>query len=642
MSVTIHPNWWTDVPQALEEQAAILEARIEHIHDQTPEGEALRSLAEEFENRVASQVQEAKEVNRLAFVKLSWEQALKCNAWVWGITFLCDFDANRKGKTAGGIISAQMWMVPNDPEWRMFEPYVDDWDRHVEVLQRPLFKRVLEIQQYLDEHPELKGDPKQQPYDPDNAEKFAILRKALPHCFYPAWPRPSHTDSKCVMWVGAPDADYHKQIIMPEWRKWLPSKMITHDSDFDKRLEVTVSYPDNGVRRKTVWQIHFKSYESKDEKFSGAAVKAIVLTEGVKQAHLNEIKQRFQEDAFASWDYTPYESRNAGVKSALAYKVFKGKEMLPLRPCIYTGFGIEKTPSYILPDSKRRDLINVWSGKAEGEARIKGNFYASSPLILTNLDSELHCIPWSKQELFERFPNGRIFRGLDPGWDHPTACAWGLLTPENNWFIYRMYAEPRKSLGQRCDDIIRLSGNARHKVPYGKGIDEYYYEEVQVDANSEIVTQTIADYHIFKTDEQSGRPYASNYTLEGLILTPSNTYGPKERGQKMDAKLEPSLYKAHPVRRIPPGARIYFLINEPGVALAFEKLENLFWARYAGGEKKGEPKDEMQDHEDDEFDAISYLVTSNMVWTKEKPRPRYAREVEPNRQKVAFFAARRL
>ena len=189
---------------------------------------------------------------------------------------------------------------------------------------------------------------------------------------------------------------------MREWRKWFPKSIMVRDSDYDKTFDLLVRYDG----QQTIWRIICKSYESKDTKWSGAAVTGVLLTEGVTEPTLNEIKQRFRNDSFGYWDYTPYEPRNLGSKSALAHRVFKGKVELPLSPFVFSGFGIEKTPDFILPTDKKDDMVRMWSNTPEGEARLHGKFYSSSPVVLTNLDTTFHTLPWSKEQLFEKFPDG--------------------------------------------------------------------------------------------------------------------------------------------------------------------------------------------------------------------------------------------
>jgi hypothetical protein len=626
--------WWLDPPQTLEEQIELFNRRKHCLDDDDEEGSALRELFKSLEQHAHDINADAKEANPLAFATLYWEQVLKCNCWVWGISFLCDFDANRKGKTAGAIINALLWMFPNDPAWHMFIPYTDEWGRHVELFRRPNLRSIKLIQQYLRSHPEDLGDPKKQPYDPENIDKFNRIKNALPNCFLPCYPEPSATESKLTAWQGAPDADYHKNIIMPEWRKWIPKYAISSDSEYEKRFILDVPYESRtikGSQRQVEWTILFKSYESKDEKFSGAAVRAIILTEGIKQTHLNEIKQRFQTDAFASWDYTPYESRNTGVKSNLAHKVFTGKEVLPLHPFVFSGFGIGKVPTYVLSEEKKMDLERMWRGRPEGKARLEGEFFSSSPVVLSNLDLHFHGLPWTKQELFDRYPGGQIYRSLDPGYDHPTVGAWGYLTRLNTWFIYRVFAETGLSIGQRCEKMIKLSGNERHIYKYGQGQDDYYYEEVHPNEDSEVSVTTVCDFHMFATDQRTLRPYSTNYIKEGLICTPSVTTKPRDRVQEFNNKLQPSTIVPHPERKVPPGAKVFFLLNEPGVAEACEKLENIFWQRYTTGDRKGDPKDEIQEHDDDELDAISYLVCSPYVWTAQRPPRKSPKENFSNR-----------
>ena len=120
-------------------------------------------------------------------------------------------------------------------------------------------------------------------------------------------------------------------------------------------------------------------------------------------------------------------------------------------------------PEHIIPQQKREDLIRMWEGRKEGEARLEGKFFASSGLVLDKLDRPFHCLNWSLKQLYERYPNGRRYRGLDPGFDHPTACAWGYLTTNNIWFIYRFYSKRGTTIAERSKDIIELSGNRREQ-----------------------------------------------------------------------------------------------------------------------------------------------------------------------------------
>lgn len=623
------------MPDSLEGCIDLLDRFGVHLEEESQRGEVLRECLSRVEEVSNIKVEKAREENPLAFAKVSYEQALKLNAWVWGINFICDFDANRIGKTAGSVVNAQLWMFPNDPQWKIFHPYIDEWGREVKVLQRPSIQNFLVIQDFLDAHPEMRGDCMKGLDDPENAAKFARLQKLLPEAFQPCWPEPSFTEKVNTLWLGAPDVDYHKNIIMPEWRKWL-MKPILRDSEHDKTFDIKITYKTRfGNWREIEWAIICKSYMSQDTKWSGAAVRGIVLTEGFTADTLNEIRQRFQDKAFASWDYTPYEPRNTGQRSALAHRVYQRKEELPLRFHVYSGFGIDKCPSFILPARKKADLIRQWAGKPQGKARIEGKFYSDTPQALSNLDREFHTLPWSVEELFQKIPNGIRSRAVDLGYDHPTVCVWGLLSPNNDWYIYRVWTQSGFSIGERCQKIIELSGNQRYHHRWGNNPDDYYWVEYHPDAlKSETYLSTIADYHLFKIDEINKQPYIKNYIKEGLIVRPSVTMRPKDRANEVNRLLEKSQFRKHPVIGRTPGSRIYFLINGEGVEEALEKLENLFWARFLQGEKVGQPKDQLQTHGDDEFDAISYLTLWPIRWS---PNIKLVRKEIPEQYDAKFF-----
>lgn len=632
--------WWHNPPKTMEKMLHVLSIRATQLNKPTEEGVALRALLQIVDVAYEATQQEIQAQYPIAFVKPSYEQSLLLNAWIWGIDFVVCFSANRIGKTAGLVINGTLWMLPNDPSWEMFSArflpnpegkkgsltvpnpdadarfYRDDYGRPVQILPRPDITTLDSIRFALKLHPELMGDPTKSHLEPENAEKFARLQELCPEAFTPAWPAPPIQESGTI-WLGAPDNDFHRDILLKEWKRWLPVSAITKWSDSELYFEITSESSVNPCP--TTFRIVCKSYESEDTKWSGSAVHGIILTEGLQSDILNEVKQRIKVNGFGSWDYTPYEARNTGGKTALAFKVFKGQEQLPLRAYIFTRFSARKAPAHILPTAKKDDLIRMWDGKKEGDARLDGIFYSSSPLILSRLDRAFHCLNWSKDELFDRYPNGQIYRGFDPGYDHPSVCCWGYLVPGNIWFIYRYYSARQTTIKERCRDIIQLSGNALKKQRTGPKKTDYILKEIHPHPESEPVVLTAADYHMFKTDEQSGNPYSLNYIQGGLIVTESTHMAPKDRAIDIDDKLDRSEYHTHPVTGHTPGCRIFFLINGVGVDLALSKMEALFWERLASGPNKGEAKDEVPSHKDDELDATCYLVCSPYTWTNYQP-----------------------
>ena len=613
-------DWIENPPEDIETIVGLLEIYADNVNEKSERGETLRKLLKQAKKHYAKTVDEVRENDPQAFFKPSYEQALLLNCWVWGISFPICFAANRIGKTTAFVLNGILWIYPNNPGYQCFKPYQDLYNRTTYLIQRPAIQNsLLAIKDYLQFHPELMGDPYKQPYDTEsgNAEKFATLQKLLPTAYQPCYPLPP-IQTGGQIWLGAPDNDFHRHIIMPRWRQYLP-KPLLKDSDADRTFIISTRSETNP--KTTAHEIICKSYESEDTKWSGDAVHGIILTEGFTKAILDEIKNRVTENAFASWDYTPAEARNQGQKVALAYNVYKKKEELPLSTFSFVKFSARHAPDFIIPASKKADMVRMWENKKEGVARLEGDFFSSSGKVLHSLSPDIHLIKgWNVATLQLEFPNGHFYRGFDPGWDHPSVCVWGYLTTTNIWFIYRVYKRRNATIAERCKDIIELSNNDRQKIQRGNNT---YWRETHPYPNSEVFNLSACDYHMFKDDEITGLPYANQYSNEGLILTESTHMRPEERATKTNSLLDPNShpYLAHPLTHKPPGSKIYFLVDQYGVAEMLDQFDNLFWDRYKAGDLRGEPKDKVPIHGDDELDALSYLVCGPYIWTQYQPKP---------------------
>lgn len=619
--VTVEPPsdpsaWWHNPPTDLESATMMLERRAFMLKSDSEEGHALRKLLQFVERAYEEMHEQIKKEHPLAFFKPSYEQTLLLNAWIWGINYPVCFSANRIGKTTASVINALLWLLPNNPDWQCFQPYTDHLGRPVQLLPRPLLSDIKKIQNYLKDNPEFIGDPMKSHLESPNSEKFAVLQNLTQTAF----PHPPLYDSvqNGTIWLGAPDNDFHREIILKEWKRWTPKQHIAKWSDAELYFHLSTKESVNPTPM--IWEIYCKSYESEDTKWSGSAVYATILTEGLPLSVFKEVSLRIKDGGFAFWDYTPYEARNTGQKTKLAHDVYTGKEQLPLKAHIFTKFSARNAPEHILPHNKLQDMIRTYEGKKEGEARLDGDFYSTSPLILSRLDRKFHTVPWSREELFDLYPTGQIYRGFDPGYDHPSVCVWALLTPGDIWFIYRYYVERGRTIPERCKDIITLSGNVQQQFKLPNS-NQLLFREMHTTKNSEVAVLTAADFHLFKNDEVSGVPYVNNYHREGLILTESTHMRPKDRAMEFDRKLTPNNFITHPLTKRTPGARVFFLLNETGVDQALQKMESLFWERLASGPNKGEAKDEVPSHGDDELDATCYLVSAPYCWTSYRPKP---------------------
>lgn len=649
----IIPEWMSKPPSTFEEKLHLLKIKKHLLNDNTEIGLFLRRLLAEVKLTSKLANEQARHLDPLRFFKPSFEQALILNSWIYGIAFNCIYSANRIGKTTACIINFFLWILPNNPQWRIFKPYRvgDESDvesasnpnkgKLVQVFQRPDIETFRLIQRLVKRRPLSipAPNPRLPHYDKQNRPFLQWLQKALAkhspssHPLTNPFPAPPwNVDG--VIWAGAPDHSHFVQIIMPLWRQYCPSSIIETDVVTDHHFTFIIPQQTSATdptpsMRKTTWEWIGKSYETKETKWSSGAVDAIILTEGVLKSVWSEIKARFKDPAIGSHDFTPFEPANAGAATALAQKIKKGTEPVPLPHFVFEEFSVHAAPRHIVSDEKYNQLVTSYQGTDEGKARLEGKFYTSSALVLSNLDRQLHLLDWTIPELFSKFPTARLYRGIDPGLDHPTACAWGALLPTNQWVIYRMLCEPGLSISQRAATIVELSNNQLSKKRFGPKPTDFYLEEIHPNPTSEVFVASTIDYHVFKEDETTGLNYALNYSTAGLVVTESVHTGPEDRATTLDDLLKPNPFVPDLRTNQPPGPRVYFLRNSPGIMAAVLKWEEYYWDRKRSGEDKGSPKDKVPLHGDDELDAVCYLTSSPFKWTAYQPPAKLGNDSEP-------------
>lgn len=622
-------------PTDLKDKITLLKQYQSLLKSEGKKGQFLRSLLKDVQQDLKKVKEDEINKQPFAFFKPSFEQALVLNAWMYGIQYTCVYTANRIGKTTAEVLNKFLWMFPNDPSWEkagIFHRYEDHEGREVQVFQRPDIQSVLLIHKTILDL-KLSPDPSLPHYHPKNKKVLQRLQEEIPQAYQRAYPyAPWNKGGK--LWIGAPDHQHHKEKMMPILRKYLPASSIIRDAPSERQMTIEI----RGPKRTTVWEITGLSYESTETKWASDAVEMILLTEGVPPEIFKEVKLRFTSPGIGSHDFTPYEAANVGAATALAHRIFKGTEGMPLPYHVFVKFSVYNAPSHILPSEKQAGLIKAFKDDPQGKARLDGEFYTSSALILSNLSRDHHILPWTVEEMFKRIPDGRIYRGLDPGYDHPTSCTWAYLTKTNQWIIYRIMSEQGLDIPTRCRKIVELSNNSLVKVKWGKGPNEFYFAESNDQPNSEVVCMTLTDYHTFKEDETTGQPYANNYIVSGLQIHESIHMGPKDRAVTFNGLLRlnpftPSLHDA-PRPCKPPGSKVYFLQHGPGVLQSLQLWEELYWERIRRGDNAGAPKDEVPSHGDDELDSTSYVVCSNYVWTNHRPSARVIQHSEPERATV--------
>lgn len=696
------PDWVKNPPTILSEKVELIAKQKHYFRSDGPRGKVLRQLWKQVNEENSILQQRAKEIQPLAFFKPSYEQALILNAWMYGISFVAVYTANRIGKTTAAIINILLWIIPNDPRWLIFQPYTDEFGRKVQVFPRPNITSVRQIHKFISKH-RLKPNPSFPTYDPINRPVLQSLQtnprtQAL---LRPAWPDHPWPGGGTI-WFGAPDHDHHEKILFPLWKQYIPQAILDRYSPSQKEITLIIpSSPDpNNPAHKThtakitCWELVGKSYESKDTKWSSGAVDIITLTEGVTPDTMKEINMRFKDPGIGSHDFTPYEPANSGAASHLAQQIYKGQFKLSPTLHVFTKFSMRMAPSHIMSPELKAARIAALDGDPESKARIDGEFYTSSSLVLSHLHRPTHLLPYTQEQFLQLYKastlstkgNGKlhILRGIDPGLDHPTAVIWAYLLPTNQLVIYRVLSERGLSIQQRCKKIINLSNNVQSKVFFGKRSPtstEFYELETHPSPNSEVATATIIDYHVFKEDETTGLPYSLNYLTKGLPIIESTHIGPEDRAMQLDSDLQPSPYLTSlmpsegimelmhhhnekfcnhcklpdcltdtqspilaakiptSLQGMPPAPRVYFLQYGDGVMAAYQKWEDFYWERKKSGDDKGQPKDQLPTHGDDELDALTYISCSQFRWTSSFPSARMIGDSEPEEDMIEWAEA---
>jgi hypothetical protein len=613
--------------------------------------EALRQHARE-----ASRYFESK--NPLAHALPSYLQSLKLNSWLTGRNFLLDFENNRQGKTAASVIRANLFMCPPDPIAKLFKaheeinPLTAENPHKYQVLPPAPIKCIIEMD---DNDPLNDLDPFLSHLHPKNLKIFLkaikesqllehirmdfdesgiytpTAKSKIQSSFFPTNPRNLELDNILPndhsAWHCSPDHKKFKAVCAKAWMRWTPPAWIKSYQEHDGIMKL--SYP-NGLSL----EILSKSYDSSDDAFQGDAVRMILITEGPPKSKWEEIKLRFEYPALGSFDYTAAEPSNTNEASHLAEQIYKKKEEVPMYPICFSGFGIHFAPPHILPTAKKNDMIRMYSGKPEAEARLWGKFYTTTPRALHALDRDFHCLPLDFNSFVKQYYPGFDhdpsikFRGYDEGSDSPSACVWAALMPDDVWVVYRAWEQRKLTTEQTCKAIITLSGNTRKErtAPASgdrsRSLDKWYREE----QTGEKIVMTIADYHIFKEDKNSGKTHARDYAQQGLILRASITAGPEERVLMLNNKLTPYIDENFPDRK--PQPKIVFLMKEPGVANMIDIFEEWYWERYVQGPNKDEPKDKVSDKNDHLADALCYVVLSPFRWSASLARQSYRNQFQ--------------
>jgi hypothetical protein len=97
----------------------------------------------------------------------------------------------------------------------------------------------------------------------------------------------------------------------------------------------------------------------------------------------------------------------------------------------------------------------------ELDARLYGKFLKFAGLIYKEFDDAVHIVhPF-------RIPDAWIkYRWIDHGLDDPCACLWMAISPDDEYFFYREYYTPNRTIQKNSKAIKEMSGGERLALSY--------------------------------------------------------------------------------------------------------------------------------------------------------------------------------
>lgn len=617
-------DWFTDLVVRHPHRLAEDEPIIEELED----------IIETEQNRILN---EAKRDNQVAFFKPSYHQAQILNAWhpeceaqspatfeprdgfsptaSDGYRSVGDFSAIRVGKSYGTILDVLLWTLPNDPEWPIFEPMVDQFGREYQVKVRPKFDYWRKTGRMI--------------YDPSEP------------------PKPD-----AIIWHGCVNETHWRDKVEPMYRLFMPDKWVARRGK-DRVWMLADKYFE------TKWgaRVTAKLYGAEMQDWGGKEMFMIVVDEGIPRDKLREAVYR---TFYFRWAYTPREPANEAEKAQLAHEAYHRKFPL-VGATKFIICPMRDVPDHIMPKEQRDERIRI-AEKIGGEelVAINGGFARSSPVVFSNYKPERHVLPFggdvvlraikaesTKHELerwpwLTRFIGANIIRGFDEGTSHPTTCLWGCLLQTGERVAFKELQAAGLSVTERVQKIIAMSGNERMLINRETGVLTPEQHDVAITSAQELmadqqrerdtglkvvrykeifkgmhIRKTFADSKIFRRDPNYLRDnWVENYARAGIRFERAVAWPPEQRCDYANDLFLPDHTRQHlNVEQVgmdhPEGHRVY-LTND--LEILKERMENYLQGTLISGPNRGDFTGKPSTKGDDLVDAFTYFACAQIRW----------------------------
>lgn len=185
------------------------------------------------------------------------------------------------------------------------------------------------------------------------------------------------------------------------------------------------------------WVIEFKSFEQGRRAFQGASIGGWWLNEEGPLDIVEEVLGRCRDYNSPGWaDFTPLDKHSID---------WKEKEEDP--PPGWEFYSLNVRCNEHLAQGWADEYLE--SIPADMRAtREHGAFASRSGAVFKEFRRHLHII-----EPFELPSHWHRIRGIDFGWNHPTACVWVGRDMDHNYFVYDSYMASGRLLEEHARDI---------------------------------------------------------------------------------------------------------------------------------------------------------------------------------------------
>jgi hypothetical protein len=596
-----------------------------HPHRLAEDAKILQELLDRIDTLERQLIESSKGDCPIAFLIPTYEQAQMMNAWSpdfepdlapSGYQSAVNFGGVRSLKTWAVQMGTVLWMVPNEPEWPIFQEHEDHLGRgKYQVFRRPIWD-VWHRQgrlTYSDEEPPISGRN---------------------------------------IWHGCVDEDHWKSKLDRAYRRMMPLKWV-------KRVGKEYKWSISDKYFETKWDVRLsaKLYNSDVQSWSGDEVFLLNLDEGPPEDKLEEAVMRSR---YIQWAYTPREAANVAERAQIARDVYYGDRNLVGK----VKFFLSKTadvPDSIMPaEIKKIRLENAARMGEAGRVAVEGGFFDSSPTVFSAFSRDRHILPITGADVLdaingktipdrdgvsfkwmEAFKNANIIRGFDEGLAHPTACSWFAILETGEYVMFKEYCKANTSIPERCEAVIALSGNSREPINFDGPVTNREMElarqfapEILKDRKREEATgrqvrrwrerdsgmfirKTFADSKIFRRDPQHPLDsWVENYSREGLRMERATNALPEARADYVNGMFRADGTRQHlnPAQRTPEkpyGYRLYITMDCP---IMIRKFERYLWEQKAAGPYRGDPTGKPDRRDDDLVDATCYGAASKLRW----------------------------